>query len=244
MKSAIIIPILIILFLTIPSVSLAENRGVVVLANSGDSGLSHDFFVFLANRGFNVTRSKAEDFQRYKTRGLVVILGGPDALEGVGEIVREVLDEDEEASLKGPGSLGVYIKQDVWIQNQKVIVIAGADRGLTARAVWENMEMVSDELNIERKKGLVGLQEILTIEESKMGLDCGIRYHLTCSGIYNSFEIDKMEFLVRASEAEWLDYQTYVNTNKNDTKTISFERALWVKIQDLRDFGLQPPYNR
>jgi hypothetical protein len=165
-----------------------------------------------------------------------VILGGPDALEGVGEIVRIVLNEEEEMALRLPGVREFYVKDGVWNRGQKVVVIAGSDRELTRMMVLEKMEEVLSEVKEGNVEGLIGIKEVLTAEESSLNLNCGVRFHLTCNGIYNSFEIDKRQYLVRASESEWQDYQSYVNNFKNNSKTIAYEKALWDEIERLRNF--------
>lgn len=120
-----------------PSVTKPKPR-IVVLANSIDYALATDFFGFLGNKGIDVIHSNASDFEQYKNEKFIVILGGPDAYEGVGEIVKEVLKDDEEKYLRTKGNRKMYVKPNVWTQGQVVNVIAGSNRNETQKAHGEN----------------------------------------------------------------------------------------------------------
>jgi hypothetical protein len=198
---------------------------IVVLANSIDFALAHDFLEFLRNRGLVVVPISAADFDLCKEMELIVILGGPDAPEGVGEIVKGALNYCEEKAIRQPGAKKMYLKNNLWAPNQRVAVIAGSNREMTKLAHQENRGIQSIE----------GEGEDALSEEECLGVDCGRRFHLTCNAIYNSDHIRKMDILVRASDSEWQDYKTFVETIKSDNpKTIEFEKALWDDIERLR----------
>jgi hypothetical protein len=116
---------------------------VVVLANSIDAELSADFLGFLKTQALNVIYVDASNFSKYKDKKFIVILGGPDAYEGVGEIVQEVLDDAEEAFLRIPGNRKMYVKTNVWATGQVVRVIAGSGRTLTRDEALENQADVA-----------------------------------------------------------------------------------------------------
>jgi hypothetical protein len=198
---------------------------IVVLANSIDFALAPDFIEFLKNRGFVVVLTSPADFDSCKEMELIVILGGPDAPEGVGEIVIEALNYCEEKAIRQPGARKMYLKNNLWAPNQKVAVIAGSNREMTKLAHQENRALQSIESDAANTMS----------EEECLGVDCGSRFHLTCNAIYNSDHIRKTEVLIRASESEWQDYRTYVETIKSgNPKTIEFEKALWKDIERLR----------
>jgi hypothetical protein len=111
---------------------------LVLLANSIDYSLSSNLTALLKAHGIGITYINATNFSSYNTSKFVVILGGPDAYEGVGEIVREVLDEGEQGWLREKGNRGMYVKTNVWAMGQTVMVIAGSDREHTMLAVEEN----------------------------------------------------------------------------------------------------------
>jgi hypothetical protein len=114
----------------------------VVLANNIDFNLSSEFFGYLENQGIDVLRVTASDFNDYKTSKFIVILGGPDAYEGVGEVVQEMLDDSEEAFLRTPGNRKMYVKTNVWRRGQVVRIIAGSGRDQTrAEAVEKQADV-------------------------------------------------------------------------------------------------------
>jgi hypothetical protein len=124
----------------------SKFSGIVVLSNSIDNELASDFFEFLENKGIKVTYTDAEDFDRLKEEKTIVILGGPDAYEGVGEIVQEVLTEGEQNQIRENGNRKMYIRTNVWTEGQKVIIIAGSNREETKAAHQENKNQVSSEI--------------------------------------------------------------------------------------------------
>jgi protein-L-isoaspartate(D-aspartate) O-methyltransferase len=106
----------------------------VLLANSIDLELAPFLEPML-----EVVHSNAKDFDRYKKEKFIVILGGPDAYEGIGEIVNGILDPEEEKYIRTPGKKRMYIKTNVWEDAQVVCIIAGSGRDQTKEAMLENL---------------------------------------------------------------------------------------------------------
>jgi hypothetical protein len=119
---------------------------LVLLANSIDYNLSSNFTAFLEGQGIDIVYVDASNFSEYKTEKFIVILGGPDTYEGVGEIVREVLDEGEQGWLREKGNRRMYVKTSVWRMGQVVMIIAGSDRWQTRLAVEENRLVVKEKV--------------------------------------------------------------------------------------------------
>jgi hypothetical protein len=116
---------------------------VVVVVNDIDLGLSPDFPAFLDSNDVEVIVASAAEFNDYTDVPNIIILGGPDALEGVGNIARQVLSEEEIAHLRGNGNMGFFEHDSPWTSNPStVIVIAGADRFLTQRSVQQNKDKI------------------------------------------------------------------------------------------------------
>jgi hypothetical protein len=116
---------------------------IVVLANSIDYKLNSDFVVFLKNKGMSVNHITAAEFEDYKDEKFIVILGGPDAPEGVGDIVKEVLMNNEQNELRNKGNRKMHVKTNVWTTGQRVSVIAGSDRTETQSSASENKAQIS-----------------------------------------------------------------------------------------------------
>lgn len=76
---------------SVPEPSTPAKPKTVLLANSIDYNLASDFLGFLRNRGMDIIHTDASNFNQYQTEKFIVILGGPDAYDGVGNIVQQVL---------------------------------------------------------------------------------------------------------------------------------------------------------
>ena len=114
------------------------KRKVTLLANSIDYNLSGELRGHLKSNGMDIIYTTPENFSDYTDSKFIVILGGPDAYDGVGEVVQGILDESEQAFLRVHGNRKMYIKTNVWKRGQVVMVIAGSDREETRKAGEEN----------------------------------------------------------------------------------------------------------
>jgi hypothetical protein len=127
-----------LIFLTLQVSAESRNR-VVVFANSIDGALASDFYGFLRNNGMEVVYVNASSFQNYMSDKFIVILGGQNAPEGVGGIVREILSDNEQGMLLASNtSRRMFVKTNVWTQGQVVRVIAGYEKEQTREAWIEN----------------------------------------------------------------------------------------------------------
>lgn len=137
------------------AVSAATQPGrlkVVVVANSIDASLASDFFGFLKNKGKEVINVNASDFGSYSKEKFIVILGGPDAPEGIGAIVRQVLGESEQKEVREKGSVKMYVKPNVFAHGQVVFVLAGSDRYNTRKAHEENRDVMHGKIAEEGRE--------------------------------------------------------------------------------------------
>lgn len=107
---------------------------VVVVSNSIDRTMASDFFTFLDSNGIDVVHSTAMEFDNYMGESVIVILGGPDAPEGVGGIVQGLLTMVEGNSIREEGALKKFTKENVWAWGQKVTILAGSGREQTQMA--------------------------------------------------------------------------------------------------------------
>jgi plastocyanin len=93
-----------------------------------------------------VMRVTAEDFKANREEKFIVILGGPDAYDGVGEIVQKVLSDEEAKQIREKGNRKMYVKTNVWRKGQVVHVIAGSDRNETKKAHEDNREKLDKDV--------------------------------------------------------------------------------------------------
>ncbi|MEE8168378.1 MAG: hypothetical protein V3T58_05855, partial [Candidatus Hydrothermarchaeales archaeon] len=123
-----------------------KHPRVVLLANSVDRPLALDFIGFLEEKGITVEHIDASGFPHKRNARRIIILGGQKAPEGIGEVVSGLLTDEEQAYLKGPGNSGVFVKRDMWLEDQVVVIIAGSGRDETATAHLANKARILDEL--------------------------------------------------------------------------------------------------
>jgi len=129
----------------VPELISSKKLRIIVLANSIDYELAAEFFGFLGNKGMDVTHVDAAEFKDggYKEEKFVVILGGPDAPEGIGEIVQNITSSEEQDAIRQKGSRKKYVKTNTWTSGQRVMVIAGSDRNETKNTEDENQDSVA-----------------------------------------------------------------------------------------------------
>jgi hypothetical protein len=147
-----------ICFFIIPSFSYGAKPKIVVLANSIDFDLASDFFRFLDNRGLEIVHITAENFEEHKDEKFIVILGGPDAPEGVGDIVKSsgILSIDDVDNLRVGGSRKKFVASNPWKKRpgQVVWIIAGSNRDETMLAHKDHRASVSQDIayNVEQEE--------------------------------------------------------------------------------------------
>jgi hypothetical protein len=122
---------------------------VEVVANSIDLNLSSDFISFIEDNGIYVKVASAQDFNRdYDT---IIILGGPDAPEGVGDIVQTVLSQEDQEYLRIQGNNEMFVRKNPWwarYGHKTITVIAGSDRQETLTAILENQGRLFHEIEV------------------------------------------------------------------------------------------------
>jgi len=131
---------------TIRDLPLRPTNGIILFSNSLDMEAAQDIRNYLANRSVTAQIVDSEGFKQARYSGKVIILGGHNAPEGVGEAVSTILSQAEKESLMARGAREVFTREDVWSQGQKVIVIAGNEMRDTADAVSENKAVIMSEL--------------------------------------------------------------------------------------------------
>ncbi len=116
--------------------SLMASNEVVVLANEIDAEISYPILreAFIS-AGLNPSLIGPEDLQQHIDAGIIVVLGGPEAYEGVGNISEFLLQpSDSEYLKKERDSYIVYVSQP-FFEGQNIFVLAGSDRYNTKKAV-------------------------------------------------------------------------------------------------------------
>ncbi len=124
----------------------AQMPSIVVVANEIDYGLASDFVRFLSEKGIEVVRADSRAFGQHESEKFIVILGGPDAYDGIGGIVEGILLKAEQDDLRIKGNRRMIIKADVFSYGQAIFIFAGSGREQTQLAHIENRETVYNDL--------------------------------------------------------------------------------------------------
>ncbi len=104
---------------------------VVVVSNSID--FSPDLIEYLQQE-YEVISITAEEYPHYQEYQYYVILGGPDAPEGIGDIASSVLSFQQEEFLRVTEEYNLFIRVK---DGKTFFVLAGSDREQTKLAVTE-----------------------------------------------------------------------------------------------------------
>ena len=125
-----------------------EKQKVVILANSIDYELASNFIEFLRNNNMEVIHATISDFEPYITEKFIIILGGPDAPEEIGNMVQTVLSKSQQDSIREHGARKKYVITNPWNMRigQKVIVIAGSNRNETKNSEDQNKDSITTEV--------------------------------------------------------------------------------------------------
>ncbi|MCK4247504.1 MAG: hypothetical protein KAX04_03085 [Methanomicrobia archaeon] len=110
-----------------------EQR-LILVANDIDYELNKETFnIICAENDWELLRVTADQFQIYKDESFIVILGGVEAYDGIGEIVDDVLTDPQ--GIKTHSSFHRFLVENYWIRFQEVVILAGEDREHTKEAV-------------------------------------------------------------------------------------------------------------
>jgi len=112
--------------------TLPQPEHVTLVANDIDYSLSEELIGRLGDYGLTLVRTMSPG-------SCALILGGPDAYEGVGMVVRGYLDDEEQELVREHGSRMLFKKGGV-------LIVAGSDREMTHRAFEERFAEVAANL--------------------------------------------------------------------------------------------------
>jgi len=134
--------ILLALLIIVPLTVIAGSR-IVVVSNSIDYELAEDFVNYLDSNGRPVLHVTAKELDAHNQEPFIVILGGPDAPEGIGVQTSTLLSDEEKEVLRAKqGNYGMYVKTNVWKPGQLVFILAGNHRNDTQKAGADNQKSI------------------------------------------------------------------------------------------------------
>ena len=116
------------------SQTIAQGQVLVIVANQDGYKLAENWIEFLKNESVPYKLTNPAEFETHKKEKFIAILGGPNEPEGVGEIVKQLLTKEEQDWVGKPGNSRIYLKENVWREGQKVLIFAGSDKEMAAKA--------------------------------------------------------------------------------------------------------------
>ncbi len=154
---------------------LESNSELVILGNSVDMGLAGDFLEEMRQLGFDVVSIHPSQFSTQRMADLVIILGGPDAYEGTGGIVRSLLNSSMMSAVRKRGASFLLELHDVWKEGQTVLIAMGSDRNDTRRAYQEVYDRILSTIAPRLQlSGEVRIKGKLITSSLKMGPDATV----------------------------------------------------------------------
>ncbi|KYK34451.1 MAG: hypothetical protein AYK18_04150 [Theionarchaea archaeon DG-70] len=123
-----VLAVLVVFIALSGSLKLATST-IVVVTNSID--YSYELIEFL-EQYFNVICINAEEFPFYRHHTYFVVLGGPDAPDGIGEMVQNILTAEEMDYLRTSGGYNFYMHTEL---GKVYFFLAGFDRDQTRAAI-------------------------------------------------------------------------------------------------------------
>lgn len=124
---------------------LAPQKRLTIIANSIDKEFATGLIKFFENKDVEISYAKFKEVESYKNEKFLLILGGPDATGGVGDIVKEVLTNNEQNAIRKQSTRKMYVKTNSWAQGQKIVVVAGSNREETKASHQENQNQILSE---------------------------------------------------------------------------------------------------
>lgn len=150
MKNRITITYLIVIWMlsgTIATTEESQENIVYVLSNSIDDQLAQNLYTNLEDLGIKAIYVTAKEFDAVKENRRIIILGGQNSPEGVGEISGQILsDKDKQFLVSSPDATVSVTKNDVWAGNQKVFLYAGHEKEQTFSAWKTNLHLCCEDI--------------------------------------------------------------------------------------------------
>jgi hypothetical protein len=108
----------------------AAGQKAVIISNQADLPAANYIKQLLSSAGISVTILHASDFESAKgTADVIIVLGGPDAYEGVGQISAKYLSSDDQQYLRS--TKGSSVVRKFSDSGKEIIIIAGNTRSET-----------------------------------------------------------------------------------------------------------------
>lgn len=125
----------IMLFSIMAVIPSAAQNEVFIISNNVDVVSKPVLEEYFRGYGLFPEFLAPDDFEQLKGAKLIIILGGPDAPYGTGELVKRYIDNLEINFIRQPDQKYTFIKPDLYGYTENIIIIAGVDRERTYEEV-------------------------------------------------------------------------------------------------------------
>ena len=105
----------------------AAKQQLIILVNNQDYENCQNLISDMKKYDVSYIRIDASKFEEYKNEKYIFILGGPGSGEGMDAVFKKVLLPEEYSYLQESGNMDMYLKQDVWVKGQNVMVMGVSD---------------------------------------------------------------------------------------------------------------------
>ena len=138
-RTATVAAVIAILCMALAHTAMAED--LIVVATKATYQASQKWVDFLISNEVPVKHVTPQEFAKYKKEKYVVLMGGMDEPNGIKDIAKEVLTEEEFQWVTQEGNGDMYFKFKVWDPMQSIIVFAGANRTAAETARKDNKDV-------------------------------------------------------------------------------------------------------
>ncbi len=138
--------------------SLGKSQ-VIILANSIDIAKADSLLNYLIINGFTPIHLGSNSTSKLESSPFVIVLGGHRSPEGIGDIVDDILDDEQKKLLlKGSGSTIQSRTEGVWMDGQVVWILAGYNSEDTRKAHGKYIGKVTGSMKNMVENGLENIQ--------------------------------------------------------------------------------------
>jgi hypothetical protein len=137
--AGLILSVFIIAYLIPPSSAAQDEYTMILVAGQGSLVKAQTWIDFLHKNELTVEHYVLSELDQVKKYPYITIMGGLDE-PGIKELLTEVIGAAETSSLAEKGAKKMFLKEDVWTPDQKVLIFAGSDTDAAAEARTESRD--------------------------------------------------------------------------------------------------------
>lgn len=141
MRSVKTLAVGIVLFLMCFSAAAAAMADeLLIVASEASYEASQQWVDFLTFHEVPLKHITPQEFDKFKTEKYVVVMGGLDEADGIKDLAKELLDDEEFRDASQPGNGNLYLKFKVYDPMQTIVMFIGSDMAAAAEARKDSRE--------------------------------------------------------------------------------------------------------